>query len=123
MDWVGLASASTGRSARRSWAPGFGRRISAVLTSRRRRLLSSIGIKYGAEVDGRSAGSKVDPWSARDMEAVGRVVAEGGERLFFFFFGTSGRVDLYVGIKFRRRGAFLLWTGKSRSFLRSLLRT
>lgn len=114
---------SAGRSTKRSTATSFGRPILAVLTSRRRRFLSGIGIKNGAEVDGRSVGSEVDPWSARDVEAVERVVAEGGERLFFFFFGTSGRVDLYVGIKFRRRGAFLLWTGKSRSFFRSLLGT
>ena len=97
-----------GRSARRSWATGFGRPISAVLTSRRRRFLSGIGIKYGAEVDGWSAGLEVDPWSARDVDTVCRVVAEGGDRLFFFLFGTSSSVDLYVGIKFRRRGAFLL---------------
>ena len=91
------------------------------MTSLRRRFLSGIGIRYGPEVDGWLAGSEVDPWSTRDVDAVCGVVADEGDRLFFFFFGTSGRVDLYVGIKFRRRGAFLLWTGNSRSFFRSLL--
>ena len=73
--WVGRASTSVGRSARRSWATGFGRTISAVHTILRRRFLSGIGISYGAEVDGWPAGSEVDPRSSRDGDAVCRVVA------------------------------------------------
>ncbi|XP_028066266.1 uncharacterized protein LOC114269197 [Camellia sinensis] len=64
---------SVGRSARRSWATGFGRTISAGFTSLRQRFLSGIGIRYGSEVDGWSAGSEVDPWSTRDVDAVCRV--------------------------------------------------
>ena len=93
--------------ARRSLATGFARPISAVRTRRRRRFLWDGGMRYGAEVDGCSAGSEVDPWSVRDDEATRRVVAEGGDELFFFFFlGMSGRADLYVGMKLRSRGAF-----------------
>ena len=52
------------------------------------------------------------------MEAV-KVVAVGGERLFFLFLGTSGKVDLYEGIKFSKTGAFRLRIGRPRSVLRS----
>ena len=61
----------------------------------------------------------MDLSSARDIEAMEGVVAEGGERLFFFLFGMSGSVDLYVGIKFSNRGALRLWIGRSRSFFKS----
>ena len=62
---------------------------------------------YGAEVDGCSAGSEVDPWSVRDVDATRRVVAKGGDKLFFFFFlRTSGRAELHVVMKLRSRDAF-----------------
>ena len=105
---VGFASTSEGMLAKRSFAIGLGRPILVVETDRRRRRRWAIGTKYGAEVDGCSAGSEVDPWSVRDVDAVCGVVADGGERLFFFLLGTSGKADLYVGIKLRSRGAFRL---------------
>ena len=46
-------------------------------------------------------------------------MAVGGERLFFLFRGTSGKVDLYVGTKFNNTGAFRLRIGRPRSVLRS----
>ena len=89
------------------------------MTRRRRRFLSGIGIKYGAEEDGRSTGSEVDASFARGMEEMEGVVEEGGERLFFFLLRTSGNVDLYVGIKFSSRGALRLWSERSMSFFKS----
>ena len=47
-------------------------------------------------------------------------MAVGGERLFFLFLGTSGKVDLYVGMKFSNTGAFRLWIGRPRSVFRSV---
>ena len=44
----------------------------------------------------------------------------GGERLFLLFLGTSGKVDLYVGMKFSNSGAFRLWIGRLRSVFRSV---
>ncbi|XP_028115648.1 probable LRR receptor-like serine/threonine-protein kinase At1g63430 [Camellia sinensis] len=61
-----------GMLARRSLAIGFTRPISAVRTRRRRRFLWDGGMRYEAEVDGCSAGSEVDPWSVRDVDAAGR---------------------------------------------------
>ena len=123
MVYDGWVSTSERRMVKRSFATGYGRPISAVRTSRRRRYRSDIGTRYVAEVFGWSAGSDVDPWFVRDVDAVNGVVAEGEERLLFFLLGTSGKVDLHDEIKLRRTSAFLLWTGKSKSFFKSLLGT